>query len=105
MALVLFDHKLTTVTTVLVATLKLGIMGNRNRVSLLFSADTTPSVNWGVYTTENPSTLFLRLNSPFTFTMLYRDFGPLVKEAMWLSSNPAPSTITITEILLVPNSR
>lgn len=78
---------------------------NPRRVTLtLTCGDTTANAQIYITRLNGPAGIFLRLSCPFTFIMPYRDFGPLVREPVYvISSGTAPgATIEATEVFQVP---
>lgn len=77
---------------------------NRNRVSLTIScADSAVQSSLSFTAGNNQSLVFAMLANPGTFIMPYRDYGPLVKEEVWvIIQSPSPAfTISGVEIFTV----
>lgn len=99
----IYDHRMTQATIATLATLERLIQGNANRVSLMFSCDDATG-NYAFAFGESFSNVFMVLSGPFSQVMTYRDFGPLIREPLFVSLGVQPRTIRVLEVLLVPGT-
>lgn len=88
-------------------TLHMLVPSNSRRVSLVIScSDTTPTsiVLFHVGNTSNPTSTILSISAPFSITMPYRDWGPIIRQEIWIEGlNLLPAkTVYATEIVEIP---
>lgn len=82
-------------------------LGNRNRVALTISCNDNTPRNFGFSTNDNPngSGQFLVVSSPFRITLAFRDYGPLIKQPIYVFAGTAGISITAVEIWAIPQGR
>lgn len=80
---------------------------NGNRVSMLITSDGTAAANFTVElsTISSSPGIFVFTNPPLNFPMLYRDVGPLVREAVFARVAVGSITVSIVETSKVPSYR
>lgn len=100
----LFDFHSVTLTIVGINTV-LAFNADRNRVSIIVSCAANPAVNVSLYASENPFSRWIALASPVSLTLPYRDYGPLIKESIYVAVGTNPTDVTITEVIQIPQYR
>lgn len=97
-----FDYRSVTLTTDL--TYRQIMPANRNRAAIIIStavaSGQTISIGWK----SGNLGLYYFLMTPDTVTLAYRDYGPLIKEEIWLRGAPVGGDVTVTEVTIVPGS-
>jgi len=76
---------------------------NRNRVTYMISCDDATG-NYSFSFDESFTTSFFGVSGPFRETFTYRDFGSIVREALFISIGIAPRTLRVLEIWIVPGT-
>lgn len=83
------------------------VLPNRNRVTIIFACSTVTSVTGAIaHVIGTNQVTVVGLDPPDTFTMSYRDFGPLVTEGFGFScaALAANGEVSITEIIRIPRT-
>lgn len=79
---------------------------NANRVSLIVTSQHSgPSVESLLVSVNKAGTgVFYLFNGPVSATFPYRDYGPIIKEEIWVSLGSAVDTITGVEVFQIPGT-
>lgn len=97
----LFDWH-TTLVTPLTATPVMAFPANANRVSIIVSCSASPGVNFGLFTGDSGFTEWVQLFSPTNLTFPYRDYGPIIKQAIFIGVGTNGTPVSVTEVIQIP---
>ena len=103
MAARLFDSRSITLSIAAASGFVKVFESNSTRVSLLVSSDGTLAANTELRlsTKQSNAHSWFRLNFPFARSFPYRDFGPLIKEPLFVQVGNGVANVTATEIFAV----
>lgn len=80
------------------------LSSNPGRVTLIVSSSTTPTSNVALSVSQTDNDRYLLLGTPFNVVLAYRDYGPIMRQALWFKVGVFPCTINATEIFIIPGS-
>lgn len=72
------------------------------RVTLTISSDEATS-NVSLGTGPSYETIYMRLTAPITIVLPYRDFGPLIKQEVWIFGGLAGKVWRGLSVILIKN--
>lgn len=99
-----YEVRAVTVQPVTVAPFTILFQGNKGRVSMAVSCSDNNARTFTLSTSSSPfgNGQFLVLSSPFNVVLAYRDYGPLIRETIYILAGFAGINVVGTEVVLVP---